>query len=124
MAKSRKKKKNPGPDQVPYDDNGNMRHYPESWNGGLVWKDNDQFFARMKVVGMERGRSAARFIVEDTSTGKRYPLFMKDMLEMIQGQEFLGTWSARKRGQNYGIHRDRMNVVDVLAHAGDEEGTT
>lgn len=73
----------------------------------VKWKKNFIFSARLRVAGTERGRSAARFILEDDD-GHRYPMFMTDMLALTErgispGGYSEGEWTFCKRGQNYGI---------------------
>ncbi len=92
-------------DLVPYDAGGNMQVFPDNLT---EWRPNTPFEAALHIVGTERGRSAARFIAENTETGARYPLFMTDLLAIVQNGTIergviFGTWVGRKRGQNYGI---------------------
>lgn len=61
------------------------------------------FEADMRVVGMETGRSAKRIILQDSKTGKTYPLFVADIVKLLQDSVLSGTWEACKRGQNYGV---------------------
>lgn len=98
--------------EVPYDPRtGNMETYPRSatsWQPGSEWRPNAPFEAALRVVGTERGQSAARFILEDTTTGVRYPLFMTELLAIIQNATIdhgviTGRWIGCKRGANYGI---------------------
>ena len=52
--------------EIPFDEEGNQLHYPETWSHkSIIWKDNYQFFAKLKFIDYCRGRSAAYFIVED-----------------------------------------------------------
>lgn len=117
---------------VPVDRSGNMTSYPQGWTeetgeiqkrticrGGadieIDWPVRRQVEApfvpfpprqmRMRVIDVERGRSAARFTLQDVATGKTYPMFMVDILDMIKDIEFNGVWASQKRGQNYGIAR-------------------
>jgi len=117
---------------VPLDRNGNMVSWPEGWSeatgetrkikrtiGGEVQEMDwpvykrveapfvamPPFNARMKVIDMERGRSAARFTLQDIDTGKTYPMFMVDILAMLENITFEGTWASQKRGANYGVMR-------------------
>lgn len=72
-------------------------------------RPNDPFRARLRITGLERGRSAARFTAENVDTGVTYPIFMTDLLHIIQnhgilaGGVVIGTWQAGKRGANYGL---------------------
>lgn len=72
------------------------------------WRPNDLFEATLVLVGMERGRSAARFIWEDPDTSTRYPMFMSGMVDLVKGHKIIkgvvtATWIVVKRGQNYGL---------------------
>jgi len=108
---------------APFNRDGNMVSYPEAWSEGQ-WgtpeyrrvgpdmREVPQFYAEMRVVGIERGQSAARMRLQDIQTGITYPLFLADLLPMLQepvpeGTEFRvrGYWEACKRGQNYGIRK-------------------
>jgi hypothetical protein len=93
---------------VPFDDAGNLLDYPEAWRG-LQWRLLEPFEASLTVLGVERGRSAARFVLGDDD-GYRYPLFMTDMLTLLTSYGVEGggrtprlCWGATKRGTNYGI---------------------
>jgi len=86
---------------------GDMATYGQGSN--VEDRPNTEFEARLRIIGTERGQSAARFVAEHVDTGVRYPIFITDILAIIQGPGFsagghiLGTWQARKRGQNYGL---------------------
>lgn len=99
-------------DLVPFDPRtGNLDTYPRSrteWQTGSEWRPNEPFEAALRIVGTERGRSAAHFIAEHTETGVRYTVFMTDLLHIVQNGVIergviSGTWVGCKRGQNYGI---------------------
>jgi len=89
--------------KIPFNDKGQM-HYPEIWHGEIKWLDNYKFKGLIKLIGMERGRSAAYFIVED-SNGKQYTMFCTDILGMLLMKEikFDGIFEFCKRGMNYGV---------------------
>jgi hypothetical protein len=93
-------------EQVPYNAHtGHMVTYPTPQS---EWRPNTAFEAALRVVGTERGQSAARFIVEDTATGVQYPLFMTELLAIVQHATIehgvvSGQWIGCKRGANYGI---------------------
>lgn len=104
---------------APFDGDGNMVSYPNpTWER---YTDADgrprtrrvpaeltpvePFHADMRVIGMETGRSAKRIVLQDSVTGKRYPLFVADIVKLLQDTTLSGTWEACKRGQNYGIRR-------------------
>src|SRR6185503_11626899 len=99
---------------APFDEDGNMISYPMKryeWVDGKYvnvhpcMQTVEPFPADMKVVGMEVGRSAKRLVLQDINTGKTYPLFVADIVKLLEGATLSGTWEACKRGQNYGIRR-------------------
>ena len=105
------------PLQVPYDDAGNLLHYPERttiWdNGGHrviepPMKDAITFTGALTYEGFARGRSAAYFHVKD-SAGRTYPMFMSDLDAVLRtigvkdGRIPEATWEPCKRGRNYGL---------------------
>lgn len=71
------------------------------------WRPNVPFEAILTLTGIERGRSAARFMWY--GTGNTYPMFMIDACALMLRGEALqvgardGWWIVMKRGQNYGI---------------------
>lgn len=84
-----------------------MLDYP-GWN--YQWVAVEPIFeATMRLVDSYRGRSAVRFILEDVSTGIKYPAFMADIEYMIKntvinhGEFIKSEWRFVKRGANYGI---------------------
>ncbi|QNJ56923.1 hypothetical protein SEA_REINDEER_132 [Mycobacterium phage Reindeer] len=109
--------------EAPFDQNGNMISYPGEITGWEWYLDDEgnqryrairaemtpmePFYGEMRVVGIETGRSAKRLVLEDINTGKTYPLFVADIVKLLQdaGTVLTGTWGASKRGQNYGIKR-------------------
>lgn len=111
------------PIQIPFDEKGRFLDFVRIRNGepykGIVWQDNFEFAGPVKVVGMERGRSAARYVIEVTPFVAPDPLivdgpvraimFMTDFLAAIQKKGALpgglipGTFTFVKRGQNYGV---------------------
>ncbi len=101
--------------EVPYNSHtGHMMVYPGGY--ALEWRPNEPFEAALSIVGTERGCSAARFIAEDTVTGVRYPLFMTELLAIIQNATIdhgvvFGTWIGCKRGANYGIRLDSQGAA-------------
>lgn len=94
--------------EAPYDEKDNLLEYPTEWiKGGVTWKPIKPFKTTLWIEGMERGRSAARFIWKDEK-GHTYPMFMRDMLDVVKTATILSggvsdTWVVRKSGSNYGI---------------------
>lgn len=98
------------PKQAPFDVDGNMQAYPgHAWLGGRYVESALQpvepFIANMLVVGMETGRSAKRLVVKDLRTGKTYPMFVADIVNLLKDIPIHGTWEVSKRGQNYGVKK-------------------
>ncbi|APQ42229.1 hypothetical protein PBI_MRMAGOO_147 [Mycobacterium phage MrMagoo] len=108
--------------EAPFDSNGNMVSYPlQDWRENEFGRHErfskplvhvEPFYAEMRIVDIERGQSAARMVLQDTFTEKTYPLFLSDLLPMLQEPQdgltefrVRGTWAVSKRGQNYGIKR-------------------
>lgn len=94
---------------------GSLMHYPERVYQGIgqylepEWRDvSKPFCLSIFCASMSRGRSAAYFIWRDAN-GATYPMFMTDMLEVIQKARIFngcivdGWFTIRKRGQNYGL---------------------
>lgn len=83
---------------------------PEYPGSGVTYRDNEPFEATLKIVSLERGRSAARFWFQDVNTGTYYPFFGQTLVEMISQSDLIkgvvtATWIAVKKGANYGIER-------------------
>ncbi|MFE5290421.1 hypothetical protein ACFRAQ_36205 [Nocardia sp. NPDC056611] len=84
---------------------GHMEAFPSPQS---EWRANESFDASLRIVGTVRGQSAARYVAEDIETGRQYPMFMTEMLAIIQTATIdrgviAGTWIGCKRGANYGI---------------------
>lgn len=94
--------------EAPWDDKGNLLHFPDNWLiRQVIWKPIESFKATLVLVGRFRGNSAAYFIWEDEN-GCRYPMFMFDIDELIMNTTIdhgtvSGTWIPKRRGQNFGI---------------------
>ena len=93
--------------KIPYDQKHNrLLHYVDIWST-IEWRDNEPFRAKMKVVSVNRGRSAAYFELR-SDEGVIYPMFMTDMFDMVtltvvKKGVVSGSWVGCKRGENYGI---------------------
>lgn len=104
---------NPNLPEVPVDSQGNWLSYPSY--GHQQWETVFQpFYATMKIDGMRTGRSSKVVILVDVDTKKTYPMFIADLVKIIQqgavdiiskdGEGYLTAhWTASKRGANYGI---------------------
>ena len=72
------------------------------------WVPNHMWSDTINITGIERGTSAAHFIVKSEVSGKTYYMFMKDLLNMmlnhiIEKGRISGAFTYVKRGKNYGI---------------------
>lgn len=119
--------------KVPFDFRGNLMHYSYDWQNldktltenpgygfAYEWRDNQPFQANLHLNTYQRGRSAAYFVWEETGTAKSFPMFLTDMLDMLQRATITrgiitGWWIVAKRGANYGI---KLYALD------NEEGST
>ena len=94
---------------------GNLMHHPYPHAGAEPdeWRGNDEFEATLKLLGTERGRSAAYFRWEvvsgDLPAGTRLPMFITDVGHVLMGGisqaggVATGRWFVVKRGQNFGV---------------------
>ena len=98
---------------VPWCGNRMLGYDTPQWKGSrrlaITWKPNEPWKESLRIVGLERGRSAAHLIVAsaDDPEDIRGQMFLVDLVEAMPhvaaGGTFTGTWRVRKRGQNYGI---------------------
>lgn len=98
--------------QVPFTGTGRPLVYVDAYverQETVEWRKNIIFKATMRLTGMTRGRSAARFIWTRADTNIEYNMFMTDMVKLIQnGGKIedglaIGSWTFTKRGRNYGL---------------------
>ena len=72
------------------------------------------FYAEFVIDGMQTGRSSKLVILKDIGSGKKYPMFVSDLVKGVQNGDFtleqrkdggrlIGWWTGSKRGANYGI---------------------
>lgn len=104
---------NPNLPEVPVDENGNWMAYP-SYSHSRWETIYLPFAATLRIKGMETGRSAKRVVLENIVSGTTYPMFIADLVKIIQegaveiksvnGEGYLtALWTGSKRGANYGI---------------------
>lgn len=116
---------------IPFTKCGNMVDWVRDIESHSKKKRNYNFIATMTIVGTERGRSAARFILRqdlDNGDDYRYIMFMSEVLNMMQkGKviegEVTGVWTFCKRGQNYSlrfVHDVSKETIEAL-HRGLED---
>ena len=70
------------------------------------YKTENEVFG-VKIVGMERGRSAAKYKAISVINNNHYIVFMRDLLEMLPALDsnchIKGGFVVRKRGRNFGL---------------------
>lgn len=98
---------NPKDPHAPFNENGDLMHYPEGWYTNIEWRKVEPFQGRLRLEGYARGRSAAYFYWLD-GQGHRYPMFLADVAALLQERDVVagevhGWWRVVKRGQNYGL---------------------
>lgn len=94
--------------EYPVNEAGNFMSYANEYWQKPTMVPNIPFEAELEIYSYSRGRSSATFDLRDVVTGKQYPMFLTDMLTVIQSIDIIGSrvkghWVARKRGANYGI---------------------
>ena len=92
-----------------------MMNVEDVTNWETQWRDvviNDA----IKIVGMKRGRSAAKYKAISVNTNNSYIVFMKDLLEMLPALDgnchIKGGFIVRKRGSNFGLGLANPYKVD------------
>ncbi len=103
--------------QVPFDSSGNQMHYaaktPYYYNYEpsvcVHWVPNFEFEDKLVFSNqVASGRSAKYLLLTSKTTGKKYTMFVKDLLEAIMVTTISkgvikGTFCFQKRGSNYGV---------------------
>lgn len=101
--------------RTPWSPNGRqLLHYPDTHlYPSMKWRNNPVLKLRLKMLGTERGRSAAYFRWEvqsgDLPAGTLLPMFITDVGHVIMqglpqpGGVVEGEFFVVKRGQNFGI---------------------
>jgi hypothetical protein len=76
----------------------------------LEWREVKEWRETMLVIGQQRGRSAAFFLLcgGGGAGTDSYPMFMSDATEMMKTATIVqgtvtGRWTIVKKGQNYGL---------------------
>jgi hypothetical protein len=92
---------------APYDQRGNLMGYASEYMDNIDWQENKPFWELFTLVDVERGRSAAKFILED-GQGHQYPMFLSSALLMMQKCNIIegavsANWMVVKRGSNFGL---------------------
>jgi len=96
---------------VPFDEDGGLMDWVKDLDSWENKKPNYNFLATMRIVGMRRGRSAAKFVLTNTlSNGieQSHTMFMSEALNMMKTGKIIdgvitGAWTFCKRGQNYSL---------------------
>ena len=72
------------------------------------WEPATEFTDTLILRGTERGRSAARLVLESATNGNRYQMFFADFVDMVKQIDmhkgiFVGRFIPCKKGSNYAI---------------------
>lgn len=79
------------------------------WNKGTVrWEPAKEFTDTLVLKDTERGRSAARIVLESATNGNRYQMFFAGFVDMVKQIDmhkgiFVGRFIPCKKGSNYAI---------------------
>lgn len=74
----------------------------------VTMREPEPFTGELRVIGFQRGRSAAR-LIWTTKTGAILPMFMVDIVATLQDVDLIDGWTESrdweivKRGANFGI---------------------
>ncbi len=107
------------PLMIPFDKNGDMLNYvmfedsyyddfPDDHriqNTRPFYKEAQDFDDKLVLVGSQKGRSAAKVILQSTITKQKYYMTLKDFCNYLQDDEIVlrGKFAFCKKGQNYSI---------------------
>ena len=90
---------------------GDLVNYPRDYDPStIVWKENYIFYTILEIESVNRGRSAANFNVVCIKTGRKFVMFLTDLLDIVKNSTIEnglteGQFTFCKRGRNYGIKR-------------------
>ena len=108
-------------DKAPFKKRGGLWHYPPPKEAvenpnvpigkrpTLEWREVRPWHDTMLVTGIQRGRSAAFFLMIGGERGQdSFPMFLSDFADMVKTATVergtvTGWWVVVKKGQNYGI---------------------
>lgn len=108
---------NPLSPKVPVGEDGNWLGY--AFHGHKNWELVTPFYAELEILSMYTGRSAKGLVLRDVDTGREFPMFISDLVDVFQNETLVviehtqaggrlkGQWTACKRGSNYGIRAVR-----------------
>ncbi len=113
MTILRRKKVHPA--EVPVDINGNVVRSLHRAHKTVNGKDT--FIAALALHNHVRVGAALRITLVDTESGKTYPMFAADFLNMVKEVsmcegEILGEWGYCKKSNYFGIYLVEELVVD------------
>lgn len=95
-------------------DDGNMlkcvnMSYPND-DGHFKWIENYVWHDIIKIIEMDHDNSDSQFIVKSEISGKKYYMFMNDLLNMmrnslVESGSIHGNFTYVQYGHNYGIKK-------------------
>lgn len=92
--------------KIPFNSDTNELMAYAGYSENVVWKENFEFEDVLKFDCFERGRSAAHAVFKSESTKRRYQMFLTDLadsIEFFSKGTLTGSFTFKKRGQNYGV---------------------
>lgn len=92
--------------KIPFDEDGNMMTYADSWCKAHEEKDNYEWMDELVYTDYSKGRSAVNFEFTSRKTGKIYSMFLSDFCRSIvflKDASLSGIFTFVKRGANYGV---------------------
>ena len=83
--------------------------YPNE-DGHFKWIKNHVWHDTIQVIEIENNSSDSQFIVRSVISGKKYYMFMNDLLSMmknslVESGNIQGNFTYVQRGHNYGIRK-------------------
>lgn len=104
-------KKIPSNYKIPFckDYKGNTMLMSYAFGDKIEWRDNYTFIDSMQIMDYSRGRSSVLFSFKSQSDGTIYPVFVSDMMVIIQNCIITNSvvlnqeWTFIKKGGNYGM---------------------
>lgn len=99
--------------KIPFDENGNMMTYTDSWCTSHELKDNFEWEDELVYTDYSKGRSAVNFEFTSRKTGKIYNMFLSDFCRNIiflEDGKLKGKFTFIKRGSNFGIMKVEENT--------------
>lgn len=86
----------------------------------IVWRENGEFDAHLRLSGYEKGRSSVRFVFRDRED-REFSMSLDDFYHMMEKTHLRvniyidARWVFAKKGTNYGIQCVKVYPAGVVA---------